>query len=808
LPYGLLRASDWAETGCDVVVDSDSQIPWFSGLCLKGEVAAQYRIDRRGGQEGDPPPPYLELDNLAPITIFVGANNSGKSRLLREIFSQLEPVFLKLGGVHHGGGGMDSPEQPLEHLIALASAWGRIDGLGVDIPFEREYETKQGWFPGWSFDALRRISVGLERDPNLGQVQAQADTWLNIYRQFECPASRALAYRGLARYYIPILRGMRPPELAGDSRFETQARLDCFAERTVNDYFPGIVSDETVRREGHAARPDARVGSERLSVFTGLSIYSDLQARLLSSEQELRDSVVEFQKFLASKFFGGQSVVLVPSLVTAGGAPNDVVYIKIGPSRERPIHDLGDGMQSLIICTYPIVTETQRGSLFFLEEPDLCMHPSLQRTFLEVLKAYHDSMGHQFFVTTHSNHLLDLADDPDLVSILSFTAIGNDEEPASVPGSSPLFRIRSASHRDREVLTQLGVRPSSTFLANATIWVEGVSDASYLRAYMEGFVHYFETRGGERWMNDISRLRQYKEDHHYAFVEYNGANLEHFGFGENEDDSSCDQAARSAPVSPGASPTTYVPSLCAEAIVIADGDIAVKGNRWERFREQLGSRLIVLPGKEIENLIPEGLVKRQVEEDHAPGRRGEVARDVIDLIDYAGYSRPLGESATLIGMGSYLGCVLSISKYAGYATLAGGYKSRWSSASEGVPRKIHEALDPASTGECPEASHATPTEQLPMYLTHDLLWLCTCIYLHIAECNHHESVARQLRDFQQHLREWHQLSPAPSSCPSGAEGQEESWPIHNPSDRRCPLTTPPRHANTESASTAYRENPT
>lgn len=136
---------------------------------------------------------------------------------------------------------------PIEHLISLASAWDRIDGLGVNIPFEREYEAKQGWFPGWSFTALRRISVGLERDPNLGQVQAQADAWLNIYRQLECPASRALAYRGLARYCIPILRGMRPPELAADSRFQAQARLDCFAERTVNDYFPSIVSNDTVR---------------------------------------------------------------------------------------------------------------------------------------------------------------------------------------------------------------------------------------------------------------------------------------------------------------------------------------------------------------------------------------------------------------------------------------------------------------------------------------------------------------------------------------------------------------------------------
>lgn len=110
------------------MADSDSRIPWFSGLCLKGEVAAQYRIEGHQGQEVDPVPAHLELDNLAPITIFVGANNSGKSRLLRDIFSQLEPVFLKLGGVHHGGGGMDSPEQPLEHLISLASAWDRVEG--------------------------------------------------------------------------------------------------------------------------------------------------------------------------------------------------------------------------------------------------------------------------------------------------------------------------------------------------------------------------------------------------------------------------------------------------------------------------------------------------------------------------------------------------------------------------------------------------------------------------------------------------------------------------------------------------------
>ena len=69
----------------------DVQVPWFSGLCLEGKVAGQYEIERSGSQREDQEPTkagVLELDGLAPITIFVGANNSGKSRLMREMFAK------------------------------------------------------------------------------------------------------------------------------------------------------------------------------------------------------------------------------------------------------------------------------------------------------------------------------------------------------------------------------------------------------------------------------------------------------------------------------------------------------------------------------------------------------------------------------------------------------------------------------------------------------------------------------------------------------------------------------------------------
>jgi hypothetical protein len=81
---------------------------------------------------------------------------------------------------------------------------------------------------------------------------------------------------------------------------------------------------------------------------------------------------------------------------------------------------------------------------------------------------------------------------------------------------------------------KLGVRPSATYLANATIWVEGVSDCAYLRAYMEAFVYYLKVRGNGWGQSLAQRLDQYKEDRHYAFVEYSGANLTHFSFKEED----------------------------------------------------------------------------------------------------------------------------------------------------------------------------------------------------------------------------------------------------------------------------------
>lgn len=69
---------------------SGSPVPRFASMRLQGNLATQYMIDTGASRDSDTqdqqPNDRLELDNLGAINIFVGANNSGKSRLMRGLF--------------------------------------------------------------------------------------------------------------------------------------------------------------------------------------------------------------------------------------------------------------------------------------------------------------------------------------------------------------------------------------------------------------------------------------------------------------------------------------------------------------------------------------------------------------------------------------------------------------------------------------------------------------------------------------------------------------------------------------------------
>lgn len=329
----------------------DVHVPWFSGLCLEGEVAGQYEMERSGSPQ-EPEPGVLTLDGLEPITIFVGANNSGKSRLMRKLFKIQAPAKIKQYIKAFNGNTIDIGTTIVGWLSSISSI--------KDISCERGWiaESDREEISAWLSQLENKIN-----HTNRKRAWGEIEDLMALQSKLIClgiekPLSGVQPVR---RCYLPMLRGMRPPLKADMPDLINARDNDWYQQRTKQDYFA----------------PDDMINNDTQKVFTGLGLYGDLRSRLLAKTQTIRDSVRKYEQFLSSYFFAGQEVILIP--VEEGN--NDVVHIRIGNKEERPIYDLGDGMQSLIICTYSIITETEKGSLFFLEEPDLCMHPSCSALF-------------------------------------------------------------------------------------------------------------------------------------------------------------------------------------------------------------------------------------------------------------------------------------------------------------------------------------------------------------------------------------------------------------------------------------------
>ena len=511
-----------------------------------------------------------KFTQLSLVNLFIGSNNSGKSRFLRELFieeeyeyitksfngnvyldyvKKIHPGFIEIfeGTVTQVG---ETPRNILDEFLKMSLDYisPATNKLHAKILSALETTHRQ------SSNFITESSVNRDRKNNIiKNLKKFGDKAIEEFKKLKVDSE----VNSTMSYYIPIIRGMRPLD-------NEQANL--YQRRTITDYF-SIFSED--RKTKHP-----RLIPNRHVVFTGLELYTMLKKKLLG-EPEDRDLVANFEKFLSNNFFDSNPLTLIPR------EGDNTVHVKIGKEKQLPIYNLGDGLQTLIITTFNMFMEAER-CLFFIEEPDLCMHPGLQRAFLEAIS---DLNHHQYFITTHSNHFLDMTLDFSDISVYLFRK--NVEE------ADPKFSIRLVSSIDQNLLQDLGVRNSSVFLTNATIWVEGITDRLYLRTYMK---KYINENFKEQSAQEDDSVRKLKEDYHYSFVEYQGSNLTHWSFdpGDEEDE------------------RIKANFLCGNPILIADGDIKNKGDRLPIYKDMLGDKLVVLDCKEIENLLPLELLKELV----------------------------------------------------------------------------------------------------------------------------------------------------------------------------------------------------
>tara|TARA_B100000508_G_scaffold140456_1_gene141537 strand:+ start:8235 stop:10043 length:1809 start_codon:yes stop_codon:yes gene_type:complete len=473
------------------------------------------------------------LEDVRQLTFFIGPNNSGKSRELRKLFIDEKSRWF-----------FEFSEYIAEELLSFF-----IDGLA-----QRKWSSQIASFGNVDTNKIQRELPALIKAPigladigkkiyKLGKPENYNshseeerfskffDSVFSSYYEHEDieKLKESTNVAGWSNIYIPTLRGLRHVAVE-----------DIFEARTNSDYFPKLKKGEC-------------------EVFTGHSLYKDLTQHLLGSYGK-RQKVREYEKYLSENFFFGRDISLVPMV------DKDVVYVKEGDDADRPIYDLGDGIQSIILLTYKVFM-AEKPTMFFIEEPEHFLHAGLQRTLIETFAKHKE---HMFFMTTHSNHFLDLAQERDDISI---------QQVSRVKGESKV----QASLDYGELLNELGVRASSVLLANCSIWVEGVTDKLYLRAYLNKYIEELEDEDKK------SKLKSYHENLHFVFTEYQGSNITHWDFSDGlESDGSETPAKR----------------LNRNILLIADADIECKGERVESLRVALGEAFYLLEYKEIENFIP------------------------------------------------------------------------------------------------------------------------------------------------------------------------------------------------------------
>lgn len=217
--------------------------------------------------------------------------------------------------------------------------------------------------------------------------------------------------------------------------------------------------------------------------------------------------------------------------------------------------------------------------MFFIEEPEMYLHPGILRKFIEVINS-EIFKNHQYFITTHSNVILDTSADVNIdMSIFKFKKVKNKNVKDGAE-----FIIEQCNNGDVSLLNELGIRNSSIFLSNCSIWVEGITDRLYLKHFLDLYI------------KKHSEKIKFRENINFTFIEYGGGNLTHFNF-ESEDSSERINAK-------------YINN---KIFLIADNDNSKtnssKGKRKARLKEVLGENFYELQVLEIENLITQDILK-------------------------------------------------------------------------------------------------------------------------------------------------------------------------------------------------------
>jgi hypothetical protein len=507
------------------------------------------------GYRGIPGDPELVIEDFDHRNIFIGPNNSGKStvfRFLHYLKSSIESFESDLYAIQED---IDeswwwrhetSIEITASIVFAESSVISEIDSSLLDkfvVGNEWQLEVLLRAYEDGRCILIATPRVYLEDQwyPIVKQDDKGADKLVHLNKEGEYIYSSG---RDSCPYHDPALKLVKA--WANSVRFFDPVRA--------------------VDR-GHGSR----------GMDDGAGLLADLLKRQLNPRQTAHhDAFVKALMNHINELLEPSGIGGVERCELKGSEANPQMYLSQKRFDGPPIalESMGTGIAELVVLISALVEDTDRPMQYFIEEPEIHLHPGLLRRLMNSLSNFRDV---QFFISSHSNVVLDALGPNDRV----FHFCQRSDGACVVTPCEGVVE----QHR---LLDSLGVSGSTLLQTNCVIWAEGPSDRLYIR----------------HWLQQTDPGLQEGSD--YAFVFYGGKILSHFSFESSDADTE---------------DLLSMIRVSRYSAVVMDRDLApsepeatlreAKRKILEEAKSDPGHRLgLITEGREIENDLPIEVLRR------------------------------------------------------------------------------------------------------------------------------------------------------------------------------------------------------
>ncbi len=236
----------------------------------------------------------------------------------------------------------------------------------------------------------------------------------------------------------------------------------------------------------------------------------------------------------------------------------DLRYLKEGEGEyeQYGLDHLGSGIHEIIY--FAVACTVCHNAIICIDEPEIHMHPSLQRKFLEYIS---ENTDNQYFIATHSASFLNT----NCKNISIFMVSKEKTEFTKCSYVSSQYELSN-------LVDLLGCKASDILQSNCIIWVEGPSDRLYINYWIQG------------------RDKRYKEGVHYSIMFYGGKLLSHLTTSESDNND-----------------LIKLMSINRNSYIVIDSDKRKASDdineTKKRIRKEFKSYCWITEGREIENYI-------------------------------------------------------------------------------------------------------------------------------------------------------------------------------------------------------------